>query len=146
MYRDRRLIDHVVDALGHQTQDLIVCGRTDTGHTWVADLPEPGLGPLGGLNAAFKFAAARGFTHVLSAGVDVPNLPHDLAQQLNGEGAGIVADQPVVGLWPVTLAQDLNEYLDQGRRALFGFAEFVSARHVAVVPSLLNINRPEDMA
>ncbi len=144
-YDGMRLIDRVADALGSQTQALIVCGREEPGFGSIPDRPEAGLGPLGGLNAALEFAIAKSFTHVLSAGVDIPNLPPDLVEQLAGEGAAIAESQPVVGLWPVALAELLDEYIAGGGRALYGFAEKSGARRVMVNPPLLNINRPEDL-
>ena len=144
-YNGMRLIDRVADALGSQTQALIICGREEPGYGSIPDRPEAGIGPLGGLNAALEFAIAKGFTHVLTAGVDVPNLPGDLVAQLAGEGAGIADNQPVVGLWPVALADVLDEYIAGGGRALYGFADAVNARRIAVNPPLLNINRPEDL-
>ncbi|WP_255356318.1 molybdenum cofactor guanylyltransferase [Erythrobacter sp. YT30] len=140
-----RLIDRVADALGAQTMALIVCGREEPGFGCIPDQPEAGLGPLGGLNAALTFAEAKGFAHVLSAGVDVPNVPANLVQQLSGEGAAIAESQPVVGLWPVAVAADLAEFIQSGGRALYGFANAVNARRVAVEPPLMNVNRPEDL-
>ena len=140
-----RLIDRVADSLGSQCTALIVCGRDEPGFGCVPDEPEAGLGPLGGLNAAFGFAEMHGFTHVLSAGVDVPNLPADLAVQLSGVGAGIANDQPVVGLWPMSVAADLVEFLADGGRALYGFADRIEARRIALSPPLLNVNRPGDL-
>jgi molybdopterin-guanine dinucleotide biosynthesis protein A len=144
-WRGRRLIDHVADALGSQTTALIVCGREEPGFGCVPDLPEPGLGPLGGLHAALAFAETHGFTHVLSAGVDCPDLPADLAARLAGKGAGVVADQPVVGLWPVTVCADLAEFIEEGGRAIYGFADRTGARRVALAAPLLNVNRPGDL-
>lgn len=140
-----RLIDRVADALGAQTTALIVCGREEPGYGCVPDQPEAGLGPLGGLNAALAFAEAKGLAHVLSAGVDVPNLPANLAQQLAGDGAAIVDSQPVVGLWPVAVAADLSDFIKGGGRALYGFANAVSARRVTIEPTLLNVNCPGDL-
>lgn len=145
LWRGRRLIDHVADALGSQTTALIVCGRKEPGFGCVPDRPGPGLGPLGGLNAALRFAETHGFAHVLTAGVDCPGLPADLAARLAGEGAGVVADQPVVGLWPVSVADDLADFLAEGGRALYGFAERVAARRVALPAPLHNVNRPGDL-
>jgi len=145
-WRGRRLIDHVADALGGQTTALIVCGREEPGFGCVSDLPSAGLGPLGGLQAALVFAETHGFTHVLSAGVDCPDLPADLATRLAGEGAGVVADQPVVGLWPVTATDDLADFIEEGGRALYGFADRIAARRVPLAAPLLNVNRPEDLS
>ncbi|WP_298470499.1 molybdenum cofactor guanylyltransferase [uncultured Erythrobacter sp.] len=145
LYDGVRLIDRVADALGTQTTALIVCGREEPGFGCIPDQPEAGIGPLGGLNAALGFAETHGFIHVLSAGVDAPNIPADLAAQLSGEGAAIVDSQPVVGLWPVTIAADLVEFIEDGRRSLYRFADHVSARRITLDPPLLNVNQPEDL-
>lgn len=123
----------------------MVCGREETGFDCIPDLPEAGLGPLGGLNAALRHARAGGFTHVLSAGCDVPNLPPNLAKTLSGEGPAIVESQPVIGLWPVELAPALASYIEQGCRALYGFAEHTDARRIAFEPPLMNVNTPDDL-
>jgi len=140
-----RLIDRVADALGSQTQALIVCGRQEPGFGCIPDQPEAGLGPLGGINAALLFAEANGFAHVLSCGVDVPNLPDTLLAQLQGDGAAIAADQPTIGLWPVAIAADLADYLGADRRSVYGFAEAIGARQITFDPPLINVNRPEDL-
>lgn len=113
---------------------------------FLPDRPSTGLGPLGGLNAALHHAAERGFTHVLSTGCDVPNLPPDLAETLAGDGPAIVQSQPVIGLWPAELAPRLEAFIAGGGRALYGFAESVSARQIGFDPPLMNVNRPEDLA
>lgn len=132
-------------ALGAQCDAIIICGREEAGFACIADHPEAGLGPLGGLNAALRHAQSGGFSHVLSAGVDVPNLPRDMVSVLSGHGAAIVQSQPVVGLWPAALASECEAFLAQGGRALYGFAEHVDARRVAFDPPLMNVNRPEDL-
>lgn len=140
-----RMIDRVADALVKQTTAVIICGREEAGFGCIPDKPEAGLGPLGGLNAALDFAEVKGFTHVLSAGVDVPNLPSNMIAQLAGEGPAIAESQPVIGLWPVSQAADLTEFLTDGGRALYGFADKVSARRIAIDPPLMNVNRPENL-
>ncbi|MFL0355293.1 molybdenum cofactor guanylyltransferase [Erythrobacter sp. GH1-10] len=144
-YNGFRLIDLVYDHLSVQCDAIVVCGREEEGFECVSDLPEAGLGPLGGLNAALSHAAANGFTHVLSAGCDVPNLPPDLADTLSGESAAIVQSQPVIGLWPVAVGGSLAEFLEDGGRSLYGFAERIEARQIAFDPPLLNVNSPDDL-
>ena len=141
-----RLIDRVADALARQTQGLVVCGRAEPRFTTIADRPNSTIGPLGGLNAALQYASANGFSHVLSAGVDIPNLPDDLLVQLRGERAAIADSQPVVGLWQVELVGQIDDFITSGGRALYRFADAVEARRVTIKPLLLNINRPEDLA
>ncbi|MEL7317801.1 MAG: molybdenum cofactor guanylyltransferase [Pseudomonadota bacterium] len=144
-WNGKPLFDWVAEALTAQCEAMVVCGREEVGFQCLSDQPEPGLGPLGGLYAALCHASEHSFSHVLSAGVDAPNLPHTLLQELAGEGAAIVESQPVVGLWPSDLANTLATYLAQDRRALYGFAERVEARRVTLNPPLLNINRPKDL-
>lgn len=140
-----RLIDRVAAVLRPQSDALVVCGRHDAAFACLPDWPEPGLGPLGGLNAALRHARAGGFDAVLSASCDVPNLPANLRQKLSGEGPACAAEQPVVGWWPVAVAGELGGFLHQGGRALYRFVDHVGARQVAFDPPLANINRPEDL-
>ena len=140
-----RLIDCVAKALEAQCEDIVLCGREEPGFVTLPDHPNGDLGPLGGLNAALRHAAANGYTHARSAGVDAPNLPSDLKDRLNGEGAAIVESQPVVGWWPSALQPELNAFLAEGGRALYGFAERARARRVTLNAPLMNINRPTDL-
>lgn len=146
LYEGARLIDRVAAALAAQCDAVVVCGRVEPGFACVPDWPEAGLGPLGGLAAALRHGAAGGFTHVLCAGVDVPDLPHDLIASLAGEGAAIVESQPVVGLWPVAAGAALEAFMDGGGRSLYRFADHEGARRIALPAPLMNVNRPEDLS
>lgn len=145
LYQGARLIDRVVAALAAQCDQVIVCGRTEPGLACIPDWPEAGLGPLGGLAAALRHAGAHGYAGVLSAGVDAPDLPHDLALSLAGEGAAIVESQPVVGLWPASAAPALEAFIASGGRSLYRFADHIAARRVDLCAPLMNVNRPEDL-
>lgn len=124
---------------------MVVCGREEPRFTCIPDWPEAGLGPLGGMAAALHHAEERSFTHVLSAGVDVPDLPNDLAEALAGEGAVIVESQPVIGLWPVEAGGALKAFLAEGGRSLYRFADHIGARRIDLPRPLMNVNRPEDL-
>ena len=145
LYEGARLIDRVAGALNAQCAAVVVCGREEPGFACIADWPEPGLGPLSGLAAALRHAGEQGFSHVLSAGVDAPDLPHDLAEALAGQGAAIVESQPVVGLWPVETVPLLEGFLEGGGRSLYRFADHIGARRVELAAPLMNVNRPEDL-
>ncbi|MDP5103745.1 MAG: molybdenum cofactor guanylyltransferase [Erythrobacter sp.] len=145
LYQGARLIDRVAAALGAQCEVVVVCGRDEPGFTSIPDWPETGLGPLGGLAAALRHASGSGFTRVLSAGVDAPDLPHDLAALLTGTGAAIVESQPVVGLWPVDALPTLETFLSGGGRSLYRFADHIAARRIDLPHALMNVNRPEDL-
>lgn len=145
LYEGARLIDRVAAALSAQCTAVVVCGREEPGFDCIPDWPEQGLGPLGGLAAALRHARERGFTHVLCAGVDVPDLPFDLALMLAGDEAAIVESQPVVGLWPASAAPLLESFLAGGGRSLYRFADHVGARRVELGRALMNVNYPEDL-
>jgi molybdopterin-guanine dinucleotide biosynthesis protein A len=144
MLGDRTLIDHARAALDPHVEAVVICGRADG----IADRPEPGLGPLGGINAALHHARAKGFDAVLTTGCDMPAYPAELAAALIGEGAAILKDQPLAGFWPVGLADALDAHLAQDNdRSVRGWMKRVDARIVDRPDILLpNINRPEDLA
>lgn len=141
----KRLLDHVAEALAAQTDAVILCGREDDRFRCVADRPETRIGPLGGLAAALHFASEQGFDAVLTAGCDSPDLGHDVVVSLRGEGAAIAESQPVIGYWPVRLAPELDAFIANGGRSLFGFAEAAGARRVTLAVPPANINAPEDL-
>lgn len=141
----RPLIEHAVAALAVQTEAVIVCGR-EWGD-WVADRPEPGLGPLGGINAALHCAAGRGFDAVLTMPCDAPFLPEDLAERLTRRGgAAFVAGMPVIGLWPVTLAVSLDAHLvGVSDRSVRGWAQVAGGLPYVMDISIPNVNSPVDL-
>jgi len=145
LYRGERLIDRVAKALGAQCDALVLCGREEPAFTCIPDLPGQDLGPLGGINAALHYGQDNGFDLVLVAPCDIPDLPHDLAARLSGEGAALVVSQPVVGLWPANLAKQLARFLQGENLAVMAFADAVNARRVEIEPPLGNVNRPEDL-
>ncbi len=137
------LIAHVIDRLRPQADALVVVGRTYPGQPTVADRPGPGLGPLAGLNAALAHAAARGFTTVLTAGCDLPGLPGDLVARL-GAAPAVAVRQPLVGVWPAALADDLDAYFAAtADRSLRGWAAAAGARTVDL-GAFANINTVGD--
>ena len=52
LFAGERMIDRVAKALKAQTQELIICGREETGFSCIPDRPQEDMGPLGGINAA----------------------------------------------------------------------------------------------
>jgi molybdenum cofactor guanylyltransferase len=146
LFEGKALLDHVADALSSQCAELVVAGREWPGLVTVADLPEAGLGPLGGLAGALDKAKRNGFDAVLSSGCDVLGLPEDLLEQF-GEGPAIFEDLPIVGIWPVELANVLVEWLsDPANRSVYRFADHVGARCVATPAAICNVNRQSDLS
>ncbi|MGN3975383.1 molybdenum cofactor guanylyltransferase [Tsuneonella sp. SYSU-LHT278] len=139
------LLEHAAVALSRQTHTVAICGRDVPGYLSLPDLPRPGLGPLGGLNAALHHAAEHGFDAVLSVPVDTVPLPDRLPEILGNPPAALEG-QFLVGLWPASFASLLDEHLAQGRRAVKSWIEACGCRLVddrALGLSNLN-SAPED--
>ncbi|WP_368389956.1 formate dehydrogenase accessory sulfurtransferase FdhD [Sphingopyxis sp. USTB-05] len=145
MSRGATLLEHAVAALQAQCDAVIVVGRANAQCHNIDDWPQAGAGPLGGVAAALRFGREEGYSAVLTCGVDCLDLPHDLAVRL-APAPAYVAEQPVVGLWPVAAAEEAaSRGAGEGSRSMRAFAEAVAARPVSV-PAIRNINRPEDLA
>jgi molybdopterin-guanine dinucleotide biosynthesis protein A len=138
----RPLIDHALAALAG-CDALAVAGRDWPGVTALPDRPEPGLGPLAGLNAALHYGATQGFSHVASLPVDCAALPTDWLARL-GDGPAHAAGQPLIAVWPVTLAAGLEAFVAGGGRRVRDWVAGTGARAVDLGP-LANLNHPGDL-
>lgn len=118
IFEGRCLIDHVIGAMVPQVDALLICGRRWRGWTSIADRPATGLGPLGGLYAALLLGKQHGYSHILSAPVDVLPLPGDLRHRLIASGPRILGEQYLIGGWPTSLAEALKQHLIEGHRSL----------------------------
>ncbi len=136
----RALIEWVRSALAPQVDALVICGPGG-----VADRPAGRLGPLAGINAALH--AADGFDAVLSVPCDAPHLPADLRMRLEEAGApNFIEDAPVIGLWPVALAEVLDAHLTGEDRSMRAWARRIGAKGIRLDRPILNVNTPEDLA
>jgi molybdopterin-guanine dinucleotide biosynthesis protein A len=136
---------------------------TDTGLTIIADSVPDFVGPLAGILAGLDWAAANApdCTFVASAPGDCPFLPKDLVPRLRDARSTANAllacarsgeqTHPVVGLWPLSLREDLRRALTvEGLRKI----DIWTARHgvgTAEWPDMpvdpfFNVNTPEDAA
>lgn len=139
----RALIDHVADGLRAQVDALIVCGREWPGIEAVADRPAPGLGPLGGLCAALHHAQANGFDRVMSAGCDVLPVMRWEAPHLASGRATYVAGHYLFGIWPSTLAPQLDAWLATSEdRSLRGWIAACGAQSLSHPTKFFNLNTP----
>ena len=139
----RALIDHALAALRPHVDELAVVGRAHGDVASVADWPAPGLGPVGGLCGALRFAAASGHDAVLSCSVDSFDVPIDLLRR----PPCYLESQPVIGLWPSALFEALAQFLaTDPRRSVRGFAAKVGAVPIACDRPPANINTPADLA
>jgi molybdenum cofactor guanylyltransferase len=137
------LIAHALAALRPHVDALAVAGRALTGVIAIPDRPAPGLGPMGGLAGALRYAQDHGYDHVLSCGVDCLRFP---AEALATPPCFLAA-QPVIGLWPASAAAQAERFVAQdSRRSMRGFAEAIGATPVRVAVPPPNINTPADLA
>jgi molybdopterin-guanine dinucleotide biosynthesis protein A len=132
----------------------------------VADTIGGFAGPLAGVLAGMRWSQAHRPTarFVLTAAGDAPLLPCDLAERLHTgitQGAAIALAQsfgalhPVIGLWPLALADDLEERLRSGVRKVLDW----TGRHATVavpfapvrlggatIDPFFNANTPAELA
>lgn len=145
MLAGHSLLDHAVAALRPHVDAVVVVGRRADALAAVADWPAPDRGPLGGIAGALRHAAAHGFDQLLSISVDCVRLPPDLRARLDPAPA-FLANQPVIGLWPVSARDALEALLAEDRdRSVKGFARRIGARAVAADLVPPNINSPADL-
>lgn len=166
----RPLLSHVIDRLAPQVEALALNANGDPARFAAFGLPVlpdtvPGfVGPLGGVLAGMRWAGERGITHVASAAADTPFFPRDLVARL---GAALSArtpiamaatqdperglsEHPTFALWPVALADDLEDALTRGnlRKVIVWSSRHGTARVVfdeADYP-FFNVNTADDLA
>lgn len=134
------LLARAVASLEAQCDGVIVVGRGD-----VPDRPRPGMGPLGGINAALHHAASHGYSDVLTCGVDCGGLGPQTRSDL-APAPAYAADQPVIGLWPASAAPALDAFLaSDAKHSMRAFAAMIGARAINLSASPANINTREDL-
>ena len=113
-------------------------------------------GPLGGILAAMTSAETQGYSHIITFSSDSPFFPDDYVARLRAvRNMPIVMAcsgdkiHPVMGLFAVSLREDLMSYLTNGERRVRGWIE--RHPHQKVVwnnkkpDPFFNINRLEDL-
>jgi len=165
------LLARVIARLAPQVDEIVLNANGDParfarfGLPVVPDTVEGFAGPLAGVLAGMRWAVPRGYTHVASAAGDTPFFPADLVARLRaaaGESGLPIAmavtrdperglsEHPTFALWPVDLADDLEEALTVGhmRKIIVWSSRHGCARAVfdegADFP-FFNVNTPEDM-
>lgn len=140
------LLTRAVDKLSGWCEQVVIVGREEGPAPCIPDWPRPGMGPLAGIAAGLHHARDADFAAVLSIGVDSPGLPENLPDLL-GPAPAYLADQPVIGLWPVGGVAAIEEILSgEGRHSMQAFAEKIGARAVKLDAVPANINTPGDLA
>jgi len=140
------LIDHVRAALRPQVDAMVIVGREWPGLRSIADEPAPQLGPLGGLNAALRYAVAQGYDEVLTTGCDTLPIPKQLVQCLSVPPA-VIAGHYLIGRWPVALSTRLTEHLARSTdRSMRGWLAGCGAAQMQAHETFYNLNTPADLA
>jgi molybdopterin-guanine dinucleotide biosynthesis protein A len=168
----RPVLATVLARLKPQVSDLIINANGDAsrfadfGFPVIADTVGGLAGPLAGVHAGLEWvkANAPGVGYIVTVASDTPFFPSDLVHrflaELKEHPALLVATSeegvhPVVGLWPVAMAPQLEDSLAQGMRKVGAWTKQHGAREVFFAPveiggrhvdPFFNINRPEDLA
>ncbi len=175
----RPLVAHVIARLAPQV-DTIAINSNSPGERWtrtglavLADIIEDFPGPLAGILAGLLWARSlHPGSHVVTVAVDTPFIPCDLSEHLLRRQARTRASiilaksrdriHPVIGLWPSTLADDLDHAVrTKGTRKVMEwvrrhphdfacFGDIVTGKkqdetgNIAIDP-FFNINTPDDL-
>ncbi len=157
------MLAHVVARVRPQVAALAINANGDAarfagfGLKVVADTVPGQKGPLAGVLAGMRWAAAMGARDLLTVPTDTPFLPPDLAHRLaeaRGEAAVACAVSggrvhPVVALWRVADAEVLEASLRRGAGRVQGWmrGQGLAEVHFAGPDDpFANINTPEDLA
>ncbi len=127
-YKNRPLIEHVIDAINPQIDDLVISANRNTEHyrryskKIVSDKAEHYLGPLAGISAALPHCAHQ---RVLVVPCDTPFLPHNIIDQFlsKRDDADVYIAESKNKLQPVMLihkklCESINHALDAGELRL----------------------------
>lgn len=155
-FNGRPLIEHVIDSLQAQADEVLVSANRDTER--YADLglrvirDTLGAGPLAGLRGLMLVASNP---WLLCAPCEAPNLPDDLAERFMAVAIEQDADivvlhdgvraHPTICLLRVDLVGDAERYLAAGESSLLRWQE----RHAMAWlygEAPLNLNTPQDLA
>lgn len=161
--RGKPILSYVLERISPQTGGILINSnrpaRLFASFGWpvVPDVIGGFQGPLIGILTGMTWARRThpNATHILSVACDTPFLPHDLAQRLReGLGANEIAiardnDQPhpVIGLWPVTLANRLATDIEtDGVRGIRQWLHTQQYREIVFdAEHFCNVNTPDDL-
>jgi molybdopterin-guanine dinucleotide biosynthesis protein A len=167
------MLAHVVERLAPQVDRIVLNANGDPtrfaafGVPVVADTIEGFVGPLAGILAGMRWAAANApeANYLASVSTDAPFLPHDLVARLAvaltsaphsvalARSAGEL--HPVIGLWPIALADDLEAELGAGVRKVLRWTDKHGTIPVDFEPLTIsgqsvdpffNANTPDELA
>ena len=166
------MLAHVIERLRPQVGVMAINANGDParfaafGLPVVPDTIEGFVGPLAGVLAGMRWASktTTDARWIASVSADAPLLPHDVVDRLRDavetRGNSIAIAQsggelhPVIGLWPVALADDLDAALRSGLRKVLHWTDrhgtvpvdfaFIDIAGRSVDP-FFNANTPEEL-
>ncbi len=168
----RPMLGHVICRLSPQVGRVVINANGDAmrfaafGLPVVPDTIGGFVGPLAGVLAGMRWAAINTpqARWVVTAAGDAPLLPSDLVARLvkataRRPGAIALAQShgelhPVIGLWPIALAQDLEEQLRSGVRKVLHWTDRHGTMPVPFPPARIggldidpffNANTPQEL-
>lgn len=166
----KSMLSHVLDRLSPQVGRTVINANGDAsrfasfGLPVVADTVAGFVGPLAGILAGMRWSTlhAPAANWIATVAGDAPMLPPDLVARLAAAAPGgaiaLARSQggvhPVIGLWPVALADDLEAALNEGVRKVLIWVE--RHAHVAVdfpavragsadIDPFFNANTPQEL-
>jgi len=165
------MLEMILGRFTQQVPDIVLSANGDPdrfaafGLPVVADPVGEYAGPLAGILAGLAYARQHRprVTHVVSVAGDTPFFPLTLVDRLLASvpaGKPVIALassaerlHPVFGLWPVTLYQDLHDWLRTGQSGkVLAFVDRHDSVEVAFgtdpatgLDPFFNANRPEDL-
>jgi len=168
----RPILARIIERLEPQVTGLVINANGEVsrfaefGLPVVADSIAGFVGPLAGVHAGLEWVKSNrpDVRYAITAPTDTPFIPADLVDrflaQLKASPSLLVARSdagmhPVVGLWPIDLATDLEDALTRGNRKAGEFVRRHSALEVyfestkvggTLIDPFLNINEPEELA
>lgn len=136
----RPMLGHVIARLGPQVGRMVLNANGDPARFAVFGLPIAAdtvggfVGPLAGVLAGMRWSAAHTpeATHIATVSTDAPFIPTDLVTRLAAAidarpGIALAKSggelHPVIGLWPVALADDLEASLTSGMRKVLHWTD-----------------------
>jgi molybdenum cofactor guanylyltransferase len=170
---DGTMLDAVIERLAPQVDQIVINANGDParfddfGLPVVRDTVTGFAGPLAGVLAGMRWAHknAPEARFIATVSADAPFLPDDLvarfevalADKPNAVAVAKSADglHPVIGLWPVALADDLETALTAGVRKVLAWTDTHGTVPVEFGPleiggekidPFFNANTPEDLA
>ena len=166
------MLAHVIDRLGPQAGRLVINANGDPARFAPFNLPVAPdtingfAGPLAGVLAGMGWSRtnAPSATHIATVSTDAPFIPLDLVARLRDRVVGrptaiAIARSggelhPVIGLWPVALADDLEAALRDGVRKVLAWTdrhgtqavdfEFIAMAGRQIDP-FFNANHPDEL-